>query len=59
MLVTIVPVQESGNDLQHLEFLRVRSIHAEETEEVVGDDLSEDYVRWILPTMSAPEVLTD
>lgn len=41
-LHTVSPPKESGNDLQHLEFLRIRSLESEKMNKVIRDELSSD-----------------
>lgn len=38
--LTIIPTQKSGNELQDLELLRVRSVQAEEMQKMIGDNMS-------------------
>ena len=39
---TISPPKESGNDLQHLEFLGIRSLESKKMHEMIGDELPID-----------------
>lgn len=38
-LHTVSPSEESGNDLQHLKFLGIRSLESEEMDKMISDEL--------------------
>lgn len=41
-LHTVSPPEESGNDLQHLEFLGIRSLESEKMNKMISDELSSE-----------------
>ena len=49
-LHTVSPPEESGNDLQHLEFLGIRSLESEKMNKMISDELSsesEHALKWL------------
>lgn len=41
-LPTVSPPEESGNDLQHLKFLGIRSLESKKVNKMIGDELPDD-----------------